>query len=195
MMKIAATGVLLGILAVSTGCQNMDHMMGKKPHHGMMDMKHKMDMKHQLNDAQIMSVLSTANMGEITQGQIALQKAQRAEVRSFAQKMVTEHTANDQMGQALAARLGVTPQANPISMKLKKESDDVVMKLNKADAKDIDKDYIHSQVKVHKMVLETIDKKLLPSAQNAELRTLLTQTRGAVAMHLQMAEQLKDMMK
>jgi putative membrane protein len=170
-------------------------MMGKKPHHGMMDMKHKMDMKHQLNDAQIMSVLSTANMGEITQGQIALQKAQRAEVRSFAQKMVTEHTANDQMGQALAARLGVTPQANPISMKLKKESDDVVMKLNKADAKDIDKDYIHSQVKVHKMVLETIDKKLLPSAQNAELRTLLTQTRGAVAMHLQMAEQLKDMMK
>lgn len=188
-MKIAATGVLLGILAVSTGCQNMDHMMGKKPHHGMMDMKHK------LNDAQIMSVLSTANMGEITQGQIALQKAQRAEVRSFAQKMVTEHTANDQMGQALAARLGVTPQANPITMKLKKESDDVVMKLNKADAKDIDKDYIHSQVKVHKMVLETIDKKLLPSAQNAELRTLLTQTRGAVAMHLQMAEQLKDMMK
>ena len=80
-------------------------------------------------------------------------------------------------------------------MKLQKDSDNVVMKLNKADAKDFDKTYMESQVKVHKMVLETIDKKLIPNAQHPDLRNHLTMTRAAVAMHLQMAEQLSDSLK
>lgn len=185
-MKTLATGVLVGILAAVTGCQSMDNMHHAGMHH---------DMKAKLNDAQIVSVLHTANMGEITQGQIALQKAQRAQVRSFAQQMVAEHTQNDQKGQAWAASMAMTPQANHVSMKLQEASDDVVMKLNKASAQDFDKTYMESQVKVHKMVLQTIDKKLLPSAQSADLRNHLTMTRAAVTMHLQMAEQITASIK
>ncbi len=185
-MKILAAGALVGVLAAVTGCSSM---MDKTE--SVMSHMHKAT----LSDAEIMSVLNTANMGEISQGQIALQKAQNAQVRNFAQKMVTDHTNNYQKGQALGARLGVTPQNNDVSMKLKKDSDDVVMKLNKADMKNFDKEYMDSQVKVHKMVLKTIDDKLLPNAQNAELRNLLTQTRPAIAMHLQMAEQLQKMVK
>lgn len=185
-MKTLVTGVLVGALFAVTGCSNM---MDKTE--SVMSHMHKAT----LNDAQIMAVLNTANMGEISQGQIALQKAQNAQVKSFAQKMVTDHTNNYQKGQALGARLGVTPQNNEISIKLKKDSDDVVMKLNKADGKNFDKEYIDSQVKVHKMVLKTIDDKLLPNAQNAELRNLLAQTRPAIAMHLQTAEQLQKMVK
>jgi putative membrane protein len=184
-MKIIATGVMLGVLTAVTGCQTMNNMGDRMGMHGM---------KADLNDAQIISVLHTANMGEITQGQIALQKAQRTQVKSFAQKMVTEHTQNDQKGKAIAANAGMTPQSNPISMKLQKDSDEIVMKLNKADAKDFDKTYINSQVKVHKMVLETIDKKLLPNAKNSDLRNHLMMTRAAVAMHLQLAEQLENAM-
>ena len=47
------------------------------------------------------------------------------------------------------------------------------MKLNKEDAKDFDKTYIDCQVKVHKMVLKTIDDKLLPNAHSAGLRNHL----------------------
>ncbi|TEU25533.1 DUF4142 domain-containing protein [Alkanindiges illinoisensis] len=185
-MKNIATGALLGVLVAMTGCQSMDGM-----HDG--DGTHMM--KAKMSDAQILSVLHTANMGEISQGQIAVQKAQRADVRNFAQRMVSEHTDNDQKGKALLASANMAPQNNHLSMKLQKDSNDVVMKLNKADAKDFDKTYMESQVKVHKMVLETIDKKLIPNAQHPDLRNHLTMTRAAVAMHLQMAEQLVDSLK
>ncbi|XID74924.1 DUF4142 domain-containing protein [Alkanindiges sp. WGS2144] len=185
-MKKIATGVLLGAMVVVTGCSSM-----AEKTENMMSHLH----KTQLNDAEIMSVLNTANMGEISQGQIALQKAQNVQVKNFAKKMVTEHTNNYQKGQALGSRLGITPQNNEVSTKLKKDSDDVVNKLNKTDIKDFDKEYIDSQIKVHKMVLKTIDDKLLPNAQNAELRTLLTQTRPTIAQHLQMAELIKNNLK
>ena len=185
-MKIIATGALLGVLVAMTGCQSMKDM-----HDG--DGMHMM--KAKMSDAQILSVLHTANMGEISQGQIALQKAQRADVKNFAQRMVSEHTDNDQKGQALLASANMTPQANHLSMKLQKDSDEIVMKLNKADAKDFDETYMENQVKVHKMVLETIDKKLIPNAQHPDLRNHLTMTRAAVAMHLQLAEQISDSIK
>lgn len=185
-MKIIATGVLVGVLAAVTGCQSMDKMHGQRGMH---------QMKAQLNDAQIVSILHTANMGEISQGQIALQKGQRAEVKNFAQRMITEHTQNDQKGQALAASAGITPQTNHGTMKLQKSSDEIVMKLNRADSNNFDKTYMESQVKLHRMLLKAIDKKLLPSAQNAELRNHLSMTRAAVAMHLQMAEQLSNAVK
>ena len=185
-MKNIATGALLGVLVAMTGCQSMDGM-----HDG--DGMHMM--KAKISDAQILTVLHTANMGEISQGQIALQKAQRADVRNFAQRMVTEHTDNDQKGKVLLTSANMAPQNNHLSMKLQKDSDDVLMKLNKASAKDFDKTYMESQVKVHEMVLETIDKKLIPNAQHPDLRNHLTMTRAAVAMHLQMAEQIEDSIK
>ncbi len=181
-MKVLATGALMGILAVATGCSSM---MDKTE--SAMSKMHKME----LNDAQIVSVLNTANMGEITQGQIAVQRSMNPTVKAFAQKMINEHTANDQKTKAWAASAGITAQANDISMKLKKESDDIVMKLNKEDAKDFDKTYIDCQIKVHKMVLKTIDDKLIPNAQSADLRNHLVATRAAVSGHLMQAEMMK----
>lgn len=184
-MKILAASMILGMLSTLTACSSS--MMDKdKP---MMSM-HKMA----LNDAEIMSVLNTANTGEVSHAQIALQKAQSAQVKNFAQKMVNDHSNNNQQGQALADRLGVVPRNNQVSMMLKKDSDEIMMKLNQASIQDFDKTYIDCQVKAHNMVLNTIDKKLLPNAQHAELKSFLTQTRSAVAMHLQMAEQLKASM-
>ena len=185
-MKVLATGALMGILAVATGCSSM---MDKTE--SAMSKMHKME----LNDAQIVSVLNTANMGEITQGQIGIQRAMHPSVKAFAQKMINQHTANDQKTTAWAASAGITAQTNDISMKLKKESDDIVMKLNKEDAKDFDKTYIDCQVKVHKMVLKTIDDKLLPNAHSADLRNHLVATRAAVAGHLMEAEMVMKMMK
>ena len=180
-MKILSTGLLCGALIALTGCQQMDNMMGS----------HSTMQQHQINDSQIMAVLSTANQGEVMQAQTALSKLQTSQVRNYAQMMINEHTMNEQKGQALANRLGVSPQHNKISMDLKKDSDMVVNKLNNSSAKTIDKTYTESQVMVHRKVLMNIDNVLLPNAQNAELKNMLTETRAAVASHLQMAERLK----
>ena len=47
--------------------------------------------------------------------------------------------------------------------------------------KDFDKAYIDAQVKAHRDVLNVIDNKLLPSVQNGDLKTMLTDERSHVA--------------
>ena len=89
----------------------------------------------------------------------------------------------------------VMAHTSDINRKLKKESDGLMMKLNKEDAKDFDKTYIDCQVKVHKMVLKTIDDKQLPNAHSTDLRNHLVATRAAVAGHLMDAEMVMKMMK
>ena len=185
-MKFLVTSVLVGALTALTGCNTM---MNEK--HAMMSAMHKME----LNDAQLVSVLHTANMGEITQGQIAMQRGTHPSIKDFAKKMVEQHTANDQTTTAWAASATISPQNNAVSTALKQESDDMVMKLNKEDAKNFDKTYIEGQIKVHKLVLKTIEDKLLPNVHSADLRNHLVATRAAVAGHLMEAEMIMKMMK
>jgi putative membrane protein len=46
-------------------------------------------------------------------------------------------------------------------------------------------------VAYHQAVLDAVDKTLLPSARNAELKALLVKVRPAFEAHLQMARQLQ----
>lgn len=102
--------------------------------------------------------------------------------------MINEHSANEKKGQTLASSLKLTPQVSGISTSLQKDSDNVVRKLSNSSTPD--KDYMSSQVDVHRKVLNTIEKQLIPNAKNAELKNMLTQTRTAVAKHLKMAEDI-----
>lgn len=151
------------------------------------------DARNNLTDSQIIKVVSTANNGEVKQAKTALPKLKNEEARNFANIMIKEHTANERQGQALASRLNLTPQASGISTALQKDSDNVVRKLTQSSTPD--KDYMTSQVEVHQKVLDTIDKQLIPNAKNAQLKNMLTQTRAAVAKHLQTAEQIVAKMK
>jgi predicted outer membrane protein len=60
-------------------------------------------------DAHAMGLLHRSNQGEIDAGSFAQSRAQNADVRAFAAQMVRDHTQLDQQGNALAARLGLTP--------------------------------------------------------------------------------------
>lgn len=144
------------------------------------------------SDAQIMHVLATANTGEVEQGTLASSKATDPAVLSFAQRMVTEHTAGNQRGQTLAQAKGLTPADNPTSQQLKSESDAIVAQLQPLTGAAFDAAYIDSQVTVHTKVLALIDEVLLPAATDPDVRTELTTTRGHVATHLSEAQAIKE---
>ncbi|WP_425916421.1 DUF4142 domain-containing protein [Acinetobacter sp. TSRC1-2] len=152
------------------------------------------DAHERLTDSQVIKVLSTANNGEIIQAKTALPKLKMDQTRKYAQLMINAHSSNEKKGQALASRLKLTPQASNISTSLQNESDKMTEKLSQSSAA-TDKDYMMSQVKVHRKVLMIIDKQLIPNAKNSELKNMLTQTRTTVAKHLQMAEQIVAKMK
>ena len=191
MKKMINCVAVSGILSFAA-CQTMAAT-AQQPTNDAKQSKMSHDSHENLTDSQVIKVVSTANNGEIKQAKTALPKLKMDDVRKYAQLMINEHSANEKKGQALASRLKLTPQVSNTSKALQNDSDQVVNKLNQSSA--TDKEYMTNQVEVHRKVLMTIEKQLIPNAKNAELKTMLTQTRTAVAKHLQMAEQIVAKMK
>jgi putative membrane protein len=144
-----------------------------------------------INDAQIASIVVTANQVDIDAGKLAESKTKSADVKAFAQRMVTDHSGVNQAAVDLVHKLGVTPQENPTSQSLKQGGDDNLTKLKALAGKNFDRAYIDHEVTYHESVLDALDKTLIPSAQNAELKALLVKVRPAFVAHLEHARHLQ----
>ena len=106
--------------------------------------------------------------------------------------MVTDHTGvNKQAGDAGARSCKVTPEDNPTSQSLKKGGDENVAKLKTLKGAAFDKAYVDHEVAYHQAVLDAVDKTLIPSAKNAELKALLVKVRPAFVAHLEHAKMLQ----
>jgi putative membrane protein len=144
-----------------------------------------------LADAQIFAMLSASNTAEIASGKLAQERATNAQVKAFARKMVTEHTAMEKQGADLATRINVTPTMPPDSALISDANDDIRDLQGKDRGADWDEEYLDKQVDLHQKTLDLIDR-ALASAQAAELKTLLEQARPKVQAHLDEAKRLKD---
>ncbi len=145
-----------------------------------------------LNDAQVAHVAVTANNIDIEAGKLAERKATNPEVKRFAATMITDHTAVNEQASALAARLKVTPQDNSVSQSLQKGAADARTSLEGKSASAFDRAYIDREVAYHQAVLDALDKLLIPTTENADLRQLLTDVRPAIAAHLAHAKQIQN---
>jgi putative membrane protein len=143
------------------------------------------------NDAQIASIVVTANQVDIDAGKLAESKASNKEVKDFGKLMVTDHTGVNKQAVDLVTKLNVTPQDNPTSQSLKAGGEKNVANLQKLSGAAFDKAYIDHEVAYHQQVLDAVDKTLIPSAQNAELKALLVKVRPAFVAHLEHAKRLQ----
>ena len=143
------------------------------------------------SDPQIAAIVVTANQVDIDAGKLARKKAQSSEVKAFAQRMVVDHSGVNKSASELVQKLHVTPEANPTSESLKKGGEDNVAALQKLSGAAFDKAYIDHEVAYHEAVLSAVDKTLIPSAQNAELKALLVKVRPAFVAHLEHAKHLQ----
>ena len=141
-----------------------------------------------INDAQIASIVVTANQVDVDAGKLAAATSKNADVRKFAQLMVTDHTAVNKQAVDLATRLKVTPEDNDTSRSLKAGGDKNVADLKKLSGAAFDKAYVDHEVAYHQAVLDAVDKTLIPNAQNAELKALLIKVRPAFVTHLEHAK-------
>ena len=144
------------------------------------------------SDAQIASIVVVANQVDIDAGHLAESRARATDVKSFAKQMITDHTGVNKQAVALVTKLGVAPQDNPTSQSLKKGGEDNVKSLKSLKGAAFDKAYIDHEVAYHQQVLDAIDKTLIPSAQNAELKALLVAVRPAFVGHLEHAKQIQS---
>jgi putative membrane protein len=144
-----------------------------------------------LNDAQIAHVAVTANSLDSAAGVMAKQKGTAKSVKDFAQTMINDHAAVNKQAVALAKKLKVTPEDNDVSKSLKSDADASTSNLQGKSGADFDKAYIDHEVTYHQTVLDALDKTLIPGAQNAELKALLTKVRPSIAAHLARAKDIQ----
>ena len=124
-------------------------------------------------DPQIAHIAYTAGVLDVEAGKQALAKSNNKEVRAFAENMVRDHSAVNDQALALVKKLKVTPQDNDTSRALTKQADAKRAELAKLNGAAFDKAYVANEVAYHKTVNGALATLLIPSANNAELKSLL----------------------
>jgi putative membrane protein len=143
------------------------------------------------SDAQIASIVVTANQVDIDAGKLAESKGSNADIKAFGKQMVTDHTGVNKQAIALVTKLKVAPEDNPTSQSLKKGGEDNVRNLRTLSGAAFDRAYIEHEVAYHQQVIDALDKTLIPSPQNAELKSLLVSVRPAFVAHLEHAKMVQ----
>jgi putative membrane protein len=144
------------------------------------------------NDAQIAAIVVTANQVDIDAGKLAESKSTNKDVKAFGKMMVTDHTGVNKSAKDLVTKLKVKPEDNPTAESLKKGGEENVKHLKTLKGAEFDKAYVEHEVAYHQQVIDAMDKTLIPSAQNAELKALLVKVRPAFIAHLEHAKQLQS---
>jgi putative membrane protein len=147
------------------------------------------------SDPQIAGIVVTANQIDIEAGKLAKSRSKNKEVQAFADQMITDHTAVNKQAAALAKKLGVKPEDSETSKSLKAGASKNTANLKKLSGAAFDKAYIDHEVTYHQAVLDAIDKVLIPSAQNGELKALIEKVRPAIAAHLDHAKMIQGKLK
>jgi putative membrane protein len=143
------------------------------------------------SDAQIAAIVVTANQVDIDAGKLAKSKGHAAEVKEFAQQMITDHSGVNKAATELVQKLHVTPEPSSTSESLHKGGEQNLANLKTLSGAGFDKAYIDHEVAYHQAVIDALDKTLIPSAQNAELKALLVKVRPAFVAHLDHAKKVQ----
>ncbi len=142
-------------------------------------------------DPQIAAIVVTANQVDIDAGKLAKTKSSSKDVKQFAQQMITDHTGVNKQATALVTKLGVKPEANDTSKSLKQGGDENLANLKKLKGAEFDRAYVAHEVAYHQQVIDALDKTLVPSAKNEELKALLVKVRPAFVAHLEHAKHVQ----
>jgi len=141
-------------------------------------------------DPQIAHIAYTAGEIDIKAAQQALAISKTEHVRAFANSMLRDHKAVNDKALALVKKLNVTPEDNATSQALLKGANAEHAALAKLSGAAFDKAYVDNEVAFHKTVNGALRDTLIPSAENAELKALLTTGLAIFEGHQQHAEHL-----
>ncbi|MEJ7624397.1 MAG: DUF4142 domain-containing protein [Pyrinomonadaceae bacterium] len=139
-------------------------------------------------DLAFMNEAAPGGMAEVELGKLAAAKAENAEVKAFAQKMVDDHSkAGDELKQ-LAAQKKVT--LSPDVMPTHKE---IMDKLSKLSGANFDKEYVKAMVADHEKDVAAFEN-VSKTAVDADVKAFATKTLPTLKMHLDMIKAMSEKM-
>ncbi len=145
-----------------------------------------------LTDGEIAAISKAANDGEIEHAKLAKTKAKDKQVKAFAAMMAKDHADANKREAALVKRANITAIENETARKLMDDAKVRTEALNSAaKGPEFDRVYMDHQIQVHTMVLDMITNRMLPAAQNPELKAELEAMRASVEAHLTQAKEIQ----
>jgi putative membrane protein len=145
------------------------------------------------DDAQLAAIVQAINMDAMQSAQLAENRAASPEVRRFARDMETEHRDMQSRANAVFSRSRMAPSENPVSARLKSDTQTELSSLQSMRGKDFDRAFMEAEVRGHNTHLEHIDR-MIADAKSPELKAELENMRPKVEAHLRKAESLQQML-
>lgn len=144
-----------------------------------------------VTEANVVAIVLAANNTDLSYARLVPARSSNAEVKAFAQRMLTDHTLLNARIMDLAARDHILAEDNAISLDFRDHSAvrrDVLRDLTGAS---FDASYIANEIRYHQELLDAISNVLVPNTKPGELRDFVTNLRPAISAHLAHAEQIR----
>lgn len=138
--------------------------------------------KASISKAEFVRMAASGDMFEIESGKLALSKADGADVKQFAQKLIDDHTA------ASKKLMSFTDEKPPAT--LDKKHADLLGKLKSASGKEFTQTFVAQQVQAHKEAVELFER-YAKDGDDAKLKSFANETLPALREHLQHAQKLQ----
>ena len=131
-------------------------------------------------DLAFMNAAAPGGMAEVELGKLAAGKAENAEVKAFAQKMVEDHSKAGEELKQLAAqkKVSLPPDLMPAHKQL-------MEKLSKLSGAEFDKEYVKAMVADHNKDVTAFES-ASKTAGDTDLKAFATKTLPTLKMHLEM---------
>ena len=136
-------------------------------------------------DAAFVNQAAAINAAEIQSGQLAATKAKSARVKSYASKVVSDHTAVSQQLATLAQSKSVTPDAS-----MTPDMTASMDKLNSARPAAFDREYARNQVMADQAAVKVYQDEIA-NGQDADVKAFASSTLPAIQQHLVQARRLR----
>jgi putative membrane protein len=135
-------------------------------------------------DQKMMRDIAHSNLSEIAAGKLALEKSQSDDVKSFAQKMIDDHTKAQQELETLADSKGVKLPTEPDAKHKALAKAMSGLKGEAFDKRYLKQGGLNDHEKTHKLLTRVQDK-----AKDADLKAYAAKTIAAVDQHLTLAQE------
>lgn len=136
-------------------------------------------------DKQFLSVAAQSDMNEIKLSELAESKASNPQVKTFARKMVADHTMLEAKMKPFATAWGLTAPTG-----LDADHQAIYDKLNSLSGADFDKEYMSAMAADHHKALDTFTEEG-DTTTDAKFKAAVLKGKAVVAAHTQMADSLK----
>jgi putative membrane protein len=143
-----------------------------------------------MRDANVAAMLLAWNNTDISYARLVPSRAQRDDVKRFAERMLTDHTGINSLVTALLEKMDIGAEDNIASLNMRDESATKRDLMRDLQGFVFDSAYATNELSYHRRFLSSLDHEMIPAAKSDDLRTLLNTIRPAVAAHMAHAEQL-----